>query len=123
MMKKWLIEKKLRKLEKKSKLLMTKKFKYHRHQTIKDRYSKPFYRVKKLLKQDIYSNKDYKMEVVKMAERHGEWTLKVRSRYRSFKQISIAWMDKTKMHKMMIVMNVMAVGVELSFRMLSLLEH
>ena len=102
---------------------MTKKFKYHRHQTIKDRYNKPFCKVKKLLKQDIYSNKDFRMEVVRMAERPGEWTLKARSRYRNFKQTSIAWMDKTKMHRMMIVMNVMAVEVELSFRMPNLLEH
>ena len=55
-----------------------------------------------------------------MAERLGAWTLKVRSKYRSSKQISIVWKDKTKTHKMMIVMAVMVVVVELSFRMLNL---
>ena len=55
-----------------------------------------------------------------MAERLGAWTLKVRSKYRNSKQISIAWKDKTKTHRMMIVMVVMAVVVELSFRMLNL---
>ena len=60
------------------------------------------------------------MEVVTMAERLGAWTLKVRSKFRSSKQISIVWKDKTKTHKMMIVMAVMAEEVELSFRMLNL---
>ena len=55
-----------------------------------------------------------------MAERLGVWTLKVRSKYRSSKLISIVWKDKTKTHKMMIVMAVMAEEVELSFRMLNL---
>ena len=55
-----------------------------------------------------------------MAERLGAWTLKAKSKYRSSKLISIVWKDKTKMHKIMIVMAVMVVVVELSFRMLNL---
>ena len=60
------------------------------------------------------------MEVVTMGEQPGEWTLRVKSRYRNSKLISIAWKDKTKMHKMKKVTDVMVAELELSFRMPSL---
>ena len=55
-----------------------------------------------------------------MVERPGVWTLKARSRFRNSKLTSIAWKDKTRMHKMMIVMTAMALEMELNFRMQSL---
>ena len=55
-----------------------------------------------------------------MGEQPGEWTLRVKSRYRNSKLISIAWKDKTKMHKMKKVTDVMVAELELSFRMPSL---
>ena len=47
-MNKWLIEKELKKREKESKLLMTKKkLRHHRSQTINGKSNKPYYKVKK----------------------------------------------------------------------------
>ena len=60
------------------------------------------------------------MEVVRLAARLGAWTLKAKSKSRNSKLTSIAWKDKTKMHRMTTVMAATALEVELSFRMLSL---
>ena len=48
MMNKWVIKKELKKREKESKLLMMKKkLKYHRLQTINGKSNKPYYKAKK----------------------------------------------------------------------------